>query len=146
MSTTRPLIWQAATWPGMHYDAVRVGGELARAHRVQGIVEGKLAGLGFEQRLELAAEAWSQDAVATAAIEGERIDLSAVRSSVARRLGVGNQDGPNAPRSVEGLLDIMAARSVIEGAIAAGEITRDIGGRLGTKETGEALAARIGDG
>ena len=28
--------------------------------------------------------------------------------SVARRLGVGNQDGPNAPRSVEGLLDIMA--------------------------------------
>ena len=33
----------------------------------------------------------------------------------------------------------------IEKAIAAGEITRDIGGRLGTKETGEALAARIGE-
>ena len=32
----------------------------------------------------------------------------------------------------------------IEKAIAAGEITRDIGGRLGTRETGEALAARIG--
>jgi len=32
----------------------------------------------------------------------------------------------------------------IEQAIAAGEITRDIGGRLGTKETGKALAARIG--
>ncbi|WP_310120281.1 Fic family protein [Paraburkholderia terricola] len=107
MTSTHPLIWQASTWPGMHYDAIRVGGELARAHRAQGIVEGKLASLGFEQRLELAAEAWSQDAVATAAIEGERIDLTAVRSSVARRLGVGNQDGPNAPRSVEGLLDIM---------------------------------------
>ncbi|WP_162600659.1 Fic family protein [Paraburkholderia sp. C35] len=107
MSPTRSLIWQAPTWPGMHYDAVRVGAELSRARRAQGVVEGKLAGLGFEQRLELAAEAWSQDAVATAAIEGERIDLTAVRSSVARRLGVGNQDGPNAPRSVEGLLDIM---------------------------------------
>jgi 3-isopropylmalate dehydrogenase len=33
----------------------------------------------------------------------------------------------------------------IERAIAAGEITRDIGGTLGTKETGEALAARIGE-
>jgi 3-isopropylmalate dehydrogenase len=33
----------------------------------------------------------------------------------------------------------------IEGAIAAGEITRDIGGRLETRETGEALAARIGE-
>ena len=32
----------------------------------------------------------------------------------------------------------------IEQTIAAGEITRDIGGRLGAKETGEALAARIG--
>ncbi|MFM0228076.1 DUF4172 domain-containing protein [Paraburkholderia dipogonis] len=72
-----------------------------------GGIEGKLTGLGFERRLELAAEAWSQDAVATAAIEGERIALTAVRSSVARRLGVGNQDGPEAPRSVEGLLDIM---------------------------------------
>jgi 3-isopropylmalate dehydrogenase len=37
-----------------------------------------------------------------------------------------------------------AVEKGIEGAIAAGEITRDIGGRLGTKETGEALAARIG--
>jgi 3-isopropylmalate dehydrogenase len=33
----------------------------------------------------------------------------------------------------------------IEEAIAAGKITPDIGGRLGTKETGEALAARIGE-
>jgi 3-isopropylmalate dehydrogenase len=33
----------------------------------------------------------------------------------------------------------------IEEAIAAGEITRDIGGRLGTRETGDALAARIGE-
>jgi 3-isopropylmalate dehydrogenase len=37
-----------------------------------------------------------------------------------------------------------AIEKAIEGAIAAGEITRDIGGRLGTRETGEALAARIG--
>jgi Fic family protein len=71
------------------------------------VVEGKLAALGFEQRLELAAEAWSQEAVATSAIEGERLDLAAVRSSVARRLGVGKRAGPNAPRNVEGLLDSM---------------------------------------
>ncbi len=34
----------------------------------------------------------------------------------------------------------------VENAIAEGEITRDIGGRLGTKETGDALARRIGRG
>ena len=70
-------------------------------------MEGKLAVLGFDQQQELAAEAWSQEAMATAAIEGERLDLAAVRSSVARRLGVSDQNGPHAQRNVEGLLDIM---------------------------------------
>jgi 3-isopropylmalate dehydrogenase len=46
-----------------------------------------------------------------------------------------------APTFVEAAAEI--ERGIGE-AIAAGEITRDIGGRLGTKETGEALAARIG--
>jgi hypothetical protein len=32
----------------------------------------------------------------------------------------------------------------IEGTIAAGEITRDNGARLGTKDAGETLAARTG--
>jgi 3-isopropylmalate dehydrogenase len=36
-----------------------------------------------------------------------------------------------------------AIGKAVEGAILAGEITRDIGGRLGTRETGEALAARL---
>jgi 3-isopropylmalate dehydrogenase len=31
----------------------------------------------------------------------------------------------------------------VEGAIAAGEVTRDLGGKLGTRETGAMLAARI---
>jgi Fic family protein len=100
-------VWQHPDWPELRHDRVRVGEALSKARRAQGLVEGKLAVLGFEQRLELAAEAWSQEALATSAIEGERLDLAAVRSSVARRLGVGKQDGPNAPRNVEGLLDIM---------------------------------------
>lgn len=107
MTSEPTYIWQQARWPALQYDPVRVAAALSTARRTQGMVEGKLAALGFEQRLELAAEAWSQDAVATAAIEGERLDLAAVRSSVARRLGVGKQDGPNAPRNVEGLLDVM---------------------------------------
>ena len=37
----------------------------------------------------------------------------------------------------------VAIERAMESAIAAGEITRDIGGRLGTRETGDALAARL---
>ncbi|SFI14338.1 Fic family protein [Collimonas sp. OK307] len=101
------LIWQDHDWPKMHYDGALIGAEIALTRRAQGIIEGKLAALGFEQRQELTAEAWSQEAVSTAAIEGERLDLQAVRSSVGRRLGVANHGGPNAPRHVDGLLDIM---------------------------------------
>ena len=101
------FIWQDPAWPNLRYDHGRVGTEVALARRAQGIVEGKLAALGFEQRQELAAEAWSQEAVATAAIEGEHLDLQAVRSSVARRLGVVDLVGAAAPRHIDGLLDIM---------------------------------------
>jgi Fic family protein len=66
-----------------------------------------LKAIGFDARQELAAEAWAQEAVSTAAIEGERLDLLTVRSSVARRLGTGDFKGPHVPRHVDGLLDIM---------------------------------------
>ena len=46
----------------------------------------------------------------------------------------------NQARFVEAAAGIHRA---IEHAILAGEITRDIGGRLGTREAGEALAARL---
>jgi Fic family protein len=104
---TRRLIWQNPHWPKLHCDIAWVGAEVARTRRAQGVVEGKLAALGFDQRTTLVAEAWSQEAVATAAIEGERLDLLAVRTSVARRLGVSAEKGLNVPRHVDGLLDIM---------------------------------------
>jgi Fic family protein len=104
---TPEFIWQQPDWPTLTYDRERVGVEVALARRVQGVVEGKLAALGFEQRQQLAAEAWTQEAMATAAIEGERLDLQAVRSSVARRLGVVDLQGAHSPRHIDGLLDIM---------------------------------------
>jgi Fic family protein len=104
---TPEFIWQQPGWPVLQYDRARVGVEVALARRAQGVVEGKLAALGFEQRQQLAAEAWTQEAMATAAIEGERLDLQAVRSSVARRLGVADLQGAHAPRHIDGLLDII---------------------------------------
>lgn len=106
-ATPPTYIWQQPGWPALQHDAARVAESLSQARRAQGLVEGKLAALGFDQRRELAAEAWSQEALSTSAIEGERLDLAAVRSSVARRLGLGKLNAPRAPRNVEGLLDVM---------------------------------------
>ncbi|MEO8155542.1 MAG: DUF4172 domain-containing protein [Rhizobacter sp.] len=101
------FIWQQRGWPAITCDQSRVATEVALARRAQGLVEGKLVALGFEARQTLAADAWTQEAMSTAAIEGEQLDLLAVRSSVARRLGVAHGKGPHVARHIDGLLDIM---------------------------------------
>lgn len=104
---SRALIWQQPGWPELRYDPATVSTAVALARRAQGALEGKLAAIGFEQRQEIEAESWTQEALSTAAIEGERLDLDAVRSSVARRLGVSKAPRSNTPRQVDGLLDVM---------------------------------------
>ncbi len=52
-------------------------------------------------------EIWTGEAVATAAIEGEKLDLQAVRSSVVRRLGIEGEPEGRVSRNVEGLVDVM---------------------------------------
>jgi Fic family protein len=65
-----------------------------------------LEAIGLQAGQEVARELWVQEAMATAAIEGEKLDLEAVRSSVAHRLGLA--DLPTADRYVDGLVQVMA--------------------------------------
>jgi Fic family protein len=109
MNKPQPLswLWQSPAWPTLGFNHEALGAALARARLEQGILIGKaqaMAGQGLARALR---ETWSGDAVATAAIEGETIDIAAVRSSVARRLGIAPDFAAAVPRSVEGLLDVM---------------------------------------
>lgn len=64
-----------------------------------------LESVGLEPGQEVARELWVQEAMATAAIEGDKLDLEAVRSSVAHGLGLA--DLPAADRHVDGLVQVM---------------------------------------
>lgn len=66
---------------------------------------GLLGALGLEQANEVQRELWVQEALATAAIEGQQLNLESLRSSVAHRLALA--DAPGADRSVEGLVLVM---------------------------------------
>lgn len=99
-------IWQSPRWPALTFDAARLTQPLARARQAVGVLIGKAETIGLDERHLLEREVWSREAVATAAIEGETIDLAAVRSSVARRLGIA-RPGAAVPRDIEGLLDMM---------------------------------------
>jgi Fic family protein len=100
-------IWQSPTWPNLTYDAERLASPLSRARMECGRLFGKAETIGAGDLAIVRHDVWSGEAVATAAIEGESIDLTAVRSSVARRLGVAGDPAIGVPRNVEGLLDVM---------------------------------------
>jgi Fic family protein len=68
---------------------------------------GRLAVLGLTAQDSQTMEAATTEAIATAAIEGERLPPDEVRSSVARRLGLDAAALPPASRSVDGLVEMM---------------------------------------
>ncbi|MFN3439462.1 MAG: Fic family protein [Acidovorax sp.] len=100
-------LWQQPGWPALQVDAAALVPALESARMEQGRLLGLLDAIGLWPAQEIARELWVQEALATAQIEGQQLDLGAVRSSVARRLGL-DDDAPTAPnRSVEGLVDVM---------------------------------------
>ena len=102
-----PWIWSSPSWPALTYDLELLAAPLRRAREVYGRLFGKAEAIGVTELARVQRDVWSGEAVATAAIEGEALDLATVRSSVARRLGLTSDFLAVVPRNVEGLLDVM---------------------------------------
>lgn len=100
-------IWQQPDWPHWRFDAAALAEPLAQVHRAQGHLLGRMAELGLAQREQATLQVLTQEVIKTSEIEGERLDLEAVRSSIARRLGV--DIGALAPgdRQVDGVVDMV---------------------------------------
>jgi Fic family protein len=100
-------IWQAGDWPDWRYDLAELAGPMAEASRAQGVLLGRLADVGMRLRDQASLAALTEDVVKTSEIEGERLDVQSVRSSIARRLGV--DIGALAPvdRHVEGVVEMV---------------------------------------
>jgi len=123
MATKSPWVWRNAAWPAFSYDAPAMAGALSEAYRAHGVIEGKAAAIGLSPTSELSLEAMITEVVATAAIEGERLQMDAVRSSVMRRLGL-VASGP-ADRSVDGLVAVIAdATSTLDVPLTADQLCR----------------------
>ena len=103
----RRYLWQRADWPQWRFDAAALAAPLAQVHRAQGHLAGRMAELGLAQRDQATLQALTQEVITTSAIEGEALDLSAVRSSIARRLGVDIGALAPADRNVDGVVDMV---------------------------------------
>lgn len=107
IQTVRAWIWEDPDWPGFRRDDGGLANTLGRARLAQGKALGATRPLDPTLTLDAVAAILVEDGVTTSAIEGERLDPLAVRSSVARHLGLPTAGLPAAPRAVDGLVEVM---------------------------------------
>jgi Fic family protein len=101
----RTYIWQHRDWPHLTVDLQAILGPLAIARQAQGMALGQARAIGLLMQSAILDEIWIGEVVATAAIEGEALNLDAVRSSVKRMLG--DDHGGPVQRHVDGLVAVM---------------------------------------
>lgn len=100
-------IWQGGSWPKLTWDSKALLQLLGKARLMQGSLLGRVKRLGFGPGEEAQADILTEEAVKTAAIEGELLNPRMVRSSVARHLGLQEAGLIPATRSIDGLVEII---------------------------------------
>lgn len=81
-------LWQAPDWPRWRHDAAALQPVLSRVRLAQGRMLGLAGQLDLVALGELQLQGWADEAIATAQIEGEVLQVNSVRASAARRLGL----------------------------------------------------------
>jgi Fic family protein len=100
-------IHELADWPKFHWDQNRLAGTLAGVRHKQGRLVGRMEALGFPLQQEATLEALTEETVKSSEIEGEKLDVAQVRSSIARRLGMDVAGVDVVDRRVEGVVEMM---------------------------------------
>lgn len=83
-------IHEKDNWTSFKWDASVLTAILEEVSRKQGLLYGRLASLGFDSKLKAMAENLTYDVVYSSEIEGIRLNVDEVRSSIARKLGIEN--------------------------------------------------------
>lgn len=100
-------IWEQPDWPNLTWQDAGISTPLAAVRHDQGRLIGRMEALGFKLREEAVLQTLTQDVVKTSEIEGEQLDATQVRSSLARRLGIDIGALPPTDRNVEGIVEVM---------------------------------------
>jgi Fic family protein len=100
-------IWQLKGWPSLRWSDDTLIQLLSEVRFAQGRLLGRMGAMGFDLANAADLLTRTEEAIETAAVEGETLARDEVRSSVARRLGV--EDGSMVPssRRVDGLVEML---------------------------------------
>lgn len=100
-------IHQNKHWPQFHFEHEAVLAELVNLRHRQGRVQGYLEAMGFVVRNTTTLDTLTSDVLKSSEIEGEFLNADAVRSSVARHLGLDVAGLALPDRRVDGVVEMM---------------------------------------
>ena len=95
---------QRNNWWEFRYDKEAVMNKLGPVRAKQGLMLGRMLSLGFDFQDEAMLTTMSLELVRSCEIEGEVLNLTEVRSSIARCLGINTAGLVPASRYVEGII------------------------------------------
>ena len=99
-------IWQQPDWPAFRWDEAALQTKLSRVRQDIGYVLALADGAGLDVRQKTEVSILSETIDSSGQIEGERLGFDAIRSSVARRLGVDIGGLSPADRHVDGVVEL----------------------------------------
>jgi Fic family protein len=100
-------IHELEAWPDFLWDHEKIAEWLIKLRHQQGRLVGGMESVGFQMREGVVLQSLTQDVVKSSEIEGEILDQSQVRSSVARHLGMDIGGLDVVDRNVEGVVEMV---------------------------------------
>lgn len=100
-------IHERDNWTEFKWDASRLASILENTGRKRGLLYGRLASLGIDSKLKAMAENLTCDVVYSSEIEGIRLNVDEVRSSIARKLGIENVKQTAPSHYVDSVVSVM---------------------------------------
>ena len=100
-------IHERNNWTSFIWDASALTAILEEVGRKRGLLYGRLASLGFGSKLKAMAENLTFDVVYSSEIEGVRLNVDEVRSSIARKLGIENMKYTASSHYVDSVVAVM---------------------------------------
>lgn len=99
-------IWERPDWTDFRWRNESIIHALGQCRLLQGKLLSEVTGLGLSQENQTQMEILAEETMMTAAIEGDNLDIRAVRSSVARKLGLPSA-GVSTDRHIDGLVSVL---------------------------------------
>lgn len=107
MHRMKAFIYQQDNWPNFIWKADECINLLSEVRNLQGRVLGRMDSLGFDLKNEASLETLTLDVLKTSEIEGEHLNQSQVRSSIARKLGLEIAGSVDSGKDVDGIVEMM---------------------------------------